>query len=145
MAVNGGVVRQVSALVVGTVVLALTGFMSPALGVPAEEASRDVNGTTLAAHVEHLRWAMQLVNDYYGGKDAPSDWSESWSVSSVDEDAWRTLKEAVRATGDKLLGHLSTPVEWEQEMGRMAMLASYGHTAYHLGAIRQLAKAAKAG
>ena len=114
-------------------------------GVTAEEASRDANGTTLAAHVEHLRWAMQLVNDYYGGKDAPSDWSESWSVSSVDEDAWRTLKEAVRATGDKLLGHLSTPVEWEQEMGRMAMLASYGHTAYHLGAIRQLAKAAKAG
>lgn len=114
-------------------------------GVSAAEASRDVNGTTLAAHVEHLRWAMQLVNDYYGGKEAPPDWSESWSVTTVDEESWRSLREALRTTGETLLTHLSTPVEWDQEMGRMALLASYGHTAYHLGAIRQLAKAVKVG
>lgn len=107
----------------------------------AEQASRQVNGTTLAAHVEHLRWAMQLVNDYYDGQEAPPDWSESWSVTTVDTAGWRDLRDALRATGDNLLRHLAAPVEWDQEMGRMAMLASYGHTAYHLGAIRQLAKA----
>lgn len=109
-------------------------------GLSAEQASRQVNGTTLAAHVEHLRWAMQLVNDYYDGQEAPPDWSESWNVTTVDEGAWRALRNALRTTGDRLLAHLAKPVEWDQEMGRMAMLASYGHTAYHLGAIRQLAK-----
>lgn len=109
-------------------------------GLSAEQASRQVNGTTLAAHVEHLRWAMQLVNDYYDGQEAPPDWSESWKVTAVDNAGWRDLRDALRATGDSLLKHLAAPVEWDQEMGRMAMLASYGHTAYHLGAIRQLAK-----
>src|SRR5690554_1689151 len=109
-------------------------------GLSAEQASRRLNGTTLAAHVEHLRWAMQLVNDYYDGKEAPPDWSESWNVTTVDAGSWRELRDSLRTTGDKLLKQLATPVEWDQEMGRMAMLASYGHTAYHLGAIRQLAK-----
>lgn len=110
-------------------------------GVSAEQASRQVNGTTLAAHTEHLRWAMQLVNDYYVGKEAPPDWSESWQTTTVNEAEWRSLRQAVRSTGEELLSHLHDPIAWGQEMGRMAMLASYGHTAYHLGAIRQLAKA----
>lgn len=112
--------------------------------ISAEQASRPVNGTTLAAHVEHLRWAMQLVNDYYDGKEAPPDWSESWSVTTVSEQAWSELRRSLRETGDTLLSHLSVPVAWDQEMGRLAMLASYGHTAYHLGAIRQLAKQSQA-
>lgn len=107
----------------------------------AEQASQQVNGTTLAAHVEHLMWAIQLVNNYFRGEAAPHDWSESWSVNTVNADAWQSLQEAVQAAGDELLAHLSSPAAWDQEIGRLVMLASYGHSAYHLGAIRQLAKA----
>jgi len=113
--------------------------------VTAEEASRDLGGTSIAAHAEHLRWAIDLVNDYFAGKEPTSDWSESWLVKRVDETAWTALKEALRSAGDRLLAAVPTQHSWHEEFAVNGALASYGHTAYHLGALRQLKKRVREG
>lgn len=106
----------------------------------AEQASRQLNGTTVAAHVEHLRWAMQLLNDEYDGKHGAQHWSESWLVSTVDAAAWDRLRAELRATGERLLANLRRPAPWERASASKSLLFSFGHTAYHLGALRQLRK-----
>ncbi|HEX7001986.1 MAG TPA: DinB family protein [Trueperaceae bacterium] len=106
----------------------------------AEEASRVVAGTTIAAHAEHLRWAIDMVNAYFAGKEPPSDWSESWLVKRVDETAWVALNQAIRRAGDTLLAALPVHHSWHEGFAVNGALASYGHAAYHLGALRQLKK-----
>lgn len=104
----------------------------------AEQASQDAGGITAAAHAEHLRWALQLVNDYFDGKEPTANWSASWSVTEVDDEEWDELRAKVRATGERLLANVSASQRWSDEMSLNGALASYGHTAYHLGALRLL-------
>ena len=111
----------------------------------AEEASRDVAGTTIAAHAEHLRWAIELVNGYFDGRDTPASWAESWSVKRVDADQWDELRRALRTAGDRLLANLPVKHGWREDFAVNGALASYGHAAYHLGALRQLKKVVRAG
>lgn len=106
----------------------------------AQQASRDLEGTTLAAQVEHVRWALQLVNDYFDGVAPTADWSASWLVSEVDDAAWERLRRDMRRTGDRLLSNLANRQRWNEGMNMQGAFASYGHTAYHVGAVRQIRK-----
>lgn len=106
----------------------------------AEQASTEIDGSTAAAHAEHVRWALQLVNDHFAGKEPSGDWSESWLVSRVDQAAWDALRTRLRDAGEQLLTNVRDAQQWGDEMSINGALASYGHTAYHLGALRQLRK-----
>lgn len=114
-------------------------------GLSAEQASIDLDGTTVAAHAEHLRWAIQLANDYFAGIEPTSDWSESWGVAKVDAAAWDGLRNELRKAGAKLLENILGGQDWDDDMAMTGALASYGHTAYHLGALRQLKKRVEGG
>ncbi|MBX3142367.1 MAG: hypothetical protein KF813_01315 [Trueperaceae bacterium] len=109
-------------------------------GLSAEQVSREIGGTTIAAHVEHERWALRLANDYFAGVAPTSDWSASWLVRSVDEPAWDALRQALRSEGETLLRNVETLQDWSKAEGFNGAFACYGHLAYHLGAIRQLRK-----
>lgn len=111
----------------------------------AEQASRPVPGgeASVAAHAEHLRWAIALVNAFFRGAQPGGDWSESWKVSTVDHAAWADLRKALRKEGDELLANIPVKHQWTEEFAINGALTSLGHTAYHLGALRQMAKAAK--
>ncbi|HZJ08381.1 MAG TPA: hypothetical protein VFD39_01675 [Trueperaceae bacterium] len=106
----------------------------------ASQASAEVDGTTVAAHAEHLRWALQLVNDHFAGVEPTGDWSESWLVKEVDAATWNALRSELKEAGTKLLANILELQQWGDGMGITGALASYGHTAYHLGALRQLQK-----
>jgi len=106
----------------------------------AGQASRDIAGSSIAAHTEHLRWAIDLANGYFRGVEPPLDWSPSWAVKTVDDAAWRKLQSEVRRAGDELLGHITTKHGWTIPDMVNGALASYAHAAYHLGAIRQMKK-----
>lgn len=108
----------------------------------ADQASHPLWGSSVAAHAEHLRWAIRLVNDYFGGKQPGADWSESWLVRTVDEAAWHALRQALRQEGAALLANIADKHHWTDEFAVNGALASLGHTAYHLGALRQMAKVA---
>lgn len=116
------------------------GLYGTVSGLTAEQASRELDGTTAAAHTEHVRWAMQLVNDHFDGVEPTSNWSESWKVKAVEERAWAQLRDDLREVGELLLTNLTTRQRWNEGMNMQGALASFGHTAYHVGAVRQLAK-----
>ena len=110
--------------------------------VTAEEASRDVNGTTLAAHAYHMFWAIERANKYFAGQPGGS-WDESWAVHRVTPEDWDELRAEFRRAGDRLLANAAAKQDWRAEGAAHGAIASYGHAAYHLGALRQLKKAAK--
>lgn len=104
----------------------------------AAQASQAFGGTSIIAHAEHVRWAIALVNAYFRGTEPAAAWSESWRVSQLDDKAWRELRNSLREEGSSLLRNIESLHRWDEEAAINGALASLAHTAYHLGAIRQL-------
>ena len=54
----------------------------------AEDASRSVNrGATIAAHAEHVRFGLSLMNQWAregGNPFADARWDDAWKTSAVD-------------------------------------------------------------
>src|SRR5688572_15570104 len=66
--------------------------------ISAQAASASTTGgATIAAHVEHLRFGLDLLNRWARGERAPwknADWSAAWKKPSVTDDEWRALRDA---------------------------------------------------
>ena len=108
----------------------------------AADASRVWNGSTIAAHANHVRFALAASAAWIAGDRSSRDWSESWNVSTVDEAAWRLLQEEIRAGHRDLRRAIESHAASNAEsMG--GALAAVAHAAYHLGAIRQKVVAAR--
>jgi hypothetical protein len=108
--------------------------------LPASGASAlTATGSSVAAHVDHLRYGLSLMNRWSTGQNpfADADWKTSWTRTTVSEDEWRTLRDALRAEASCWLAALRTPRE-VQDIELNGMVASVAHLAYHLGAIRQI-------
>jgi hypothetical protein len=112
----------------------------------AADASRSVNeGATIAAHAQHLRYGLSLMNRWAtrgGNPFADAKWDEAWKVSSVDEAAWTEIREGLRAEARSWMSALSVPRE-VNDLELAGMIGSIAHLAYHLGAIRQIGKAGR--
>ncbi len=109
----------------------------------AAEASRSVNdGATIAAHAQHLRYGLSLMNrwaDEGGNPFANAKWDEAWKISAVDELAWQEIRDGLRHEASRWLEALAAPREVD-DIAFTGMIASVAHLAYHLGAIRQIAR-----
>lgn len=114
--------------------------------ISATDASRAVNeGATIAAHVQHVRYGLSLMNQWArdgGNPFANANWDEAWKTSAVDARAWDEIRAGLRDEAHRWLRALSSPRDvGELELAGMA--ASVAHLAYHLGAIRQISKATR--
>jgi len=116
------------------------GLLGSVEGISAEQASREFAGTSIASHVEHVRWAIEMANGFFRGDSALPSWSESWSIKKVDDAKWEALKAGLKSASAELLGHIGSKQNWQEAVSVTGALASFGHSAYHLGAIRQLRK-----
>ena len=108
--------------------------------VPATAASRlTATGSSLAAHVDHLRYGLSLMNRWSAGEDpfADADWGASWKKTTVTDEHWRTLRAELRAEAARWLNVLRTPRD-VQALELNGMIGSIAHLAYHLGAMRQI-------
>lgn len=109
--------------------------------VTAEAASVSVRpgAPSIAAHCEHVRFYVLALYDFMRGATDKVDWGQSWLVLSVTPSEWDDLKEQLRGAYATLTEHLQSLGAWgDDEVGdAMAILV---HTAYHLGAIRQLVR-----
>lgn len=110
--------------------------------VSAEEASTLVQGTTIAAHVDHTRYYLWMVNTYMKGDKPKLDWSESWKISSVDENTWSRFKVELQSEYTTLVENINSLTSLNEETSN-GILGSLAHSAYHLGAIRQMTKTVK--
>jgi hypothetical protein len=112
----------------------------------AAEASDSVHGgATIAAHVVHTQYGLELLNRWAregGNPFANAKWDEAWKTSKVSEDEWRRIREQLRADAREWLEVLRTPREVTQ-IELNGMIGEVVHIAYHLGAIRQIASTAR--
>jgi len=96
--------------------------------------------TTIAAHVDHVRYSLTLLNRWAAGEENPwasADWNASWQRTSVTEQEWRTLRDDLRREAETWQSAVAVRTDWD-DIAAAGCLASAVHTAYHLGAIRQL-------
>jgi hypothetical protein len=109
----------------------------------AADASRRANeGATIAAHAEHVRYGLSLMNRWAaegGNPFANALWDEAWKVSDVDTARWQEIRNGLRDEAHRWLNALSTPRD-AADVELTGMIASIAHLAYHLGAIRQIAR-----
>src|SRR5687768_16057332 len=114
--------------------------------LPAAGASRSTNdGATVAAHVQHLRYGLSLMNRWAsegGNPFADAKWDEAWSTREVDRPAWAEIRNGLREESHRWLKALDSPRE-VNDVELAGMIASIAHLAYHLGAIRQISKGAR--
>jgi hypothetical protein len=115
--------------------------------ISAHDASaRPMPGkTTIAAHIDHVCYGLSLLNRWSDGEANPwadADWDASWKRTTVTDDQWQTLRDELRRQYTSWRKHLSERREWDS-LSASGSLASVAHTAYHLGAIRQIVAALK--
>jgi len=104
-------------------------------------SSRPMPGkTTIAAHVDHVHYGLTLLNRWAAGEANPwaaADWNLSWQRTTVTADQWRTLRDSLRGQAETWRNAAATRTAWDDTSAAGA-LSSAAHTAYHLGAIRQI-------
>ena len=110
------------------------------------DASRPVNdGATIAAHAQHVRYGLSLMNEWAsegGNPFASAKWDEAWKTSAVDGATWEEIRTGLRDEAHRWLEVLQSPRE-VNEVELAGMAGSVAHLAYHLGAIRQINKGAR--
>lgn len=118
------------------------GFIDTLRSHSAATASR-APGTgrkPICAHANHLLYGIELATRALGGEQGvyqSADWNAAWKLETVSDDEWRTLLERLERQAELLLELVARPREWE----RIALTGTFGipaHTAYHLGAVRQM-------
>src|SRR5262245_2183487 len=79
------------------------------------QASRSANGgATIAAHAQHLRYGLSLMNRWAAeGGDPFSDatWDSAWRTSVVDATAWAEIRNGLRDEAHRWLRVLGAPRE----------------------------------
>jgi hypothetical protein len=109
----------------------------------ADASARAPGRSSVAAHVDHVRYGLELLNRWSRGENpwADADWTASWQRQTVDDRAWEALRKALRTEATAWIEAAGR----EREMDDQALagvLGSVAHLAYHMGAIRQIALAA---
>jgi hypothetical protein len=109
----------------------------------AADASRSVHdGATIAAHAQHVRYGLSLMNQWAidgGNPFANAKWDEAWKISTVGEAEWTEIRDGLGDEVRRWNGVLKVPRD-VQEIELTGMMASVAHIAYHFGAIRQIDK-----
>ena len=111
----------------------------------AQEASvSSAGGATVAAHVDHVRYGLSLMNRWQQGENPfkDADWTASWRIGAVSDEEWRELRNSLQHEAHAWRDGLQTPRD-VNEMGMLGMIGSVAHLAYHLGAIRQISVSAR--
>jgi hypothetical protein len=111
-------------------------------GIDAEAASRRPmpGRTTIANHVDHVHYGFTLLNRWAAGEENPwatADWEASWRRGTLTDGQWKELRDKLRSAVKSWQNTVATRTEWNGITAAGA-ISSAAHTAYHLGAIRQI-------
>ena len=122
------------------------GLLRSLANLSAAQASAIPAGgrSSIAAHVDHLRYGLSLLNRWSQEENpfADADWSASWKRLNVSESEWSSLRADLQSEARKWQTAVDQPRELTDDELK-GYLASAAHLAYHLGAIRQINAAAR--
>jgi hypothetical protein len=96
--------------------------------------------SSIAAHADHVQYGLSLLTRWVGGEENPwatADWNASWKRTTVSEGQWKTLLSNLRRDAEVWRTAVSRMSSLD-DLSASGTLASVAHTAYHLGAIRQI-------
>ena len=110
--------------------------------LPAAAASRTPvpGAASVAAHVDHVCYGLDLMNRWSDGEPNPwanADWAASWTRTRVTDSEWDTLRARLRTAARRWHASLATPRD-STSIEMNGVIASIAHLAYRLGAIRQI-------
>jgi len=113
----------------------------------AAEASTSADGsgnpgTTVASHIEHLRWSLANVNGTLKGDPYQSNWNESWKVTKVNEAEWNLLCVNLRSEVETVCAAIPKQDHLEGPFLN-GLVSLVPHAAYHLATIRQIIERVK--
>lgn len=107
----------------------------------AEQASRRIiiGRPSIAAHANHVRFSLNLLNRWAGGEEpfSTADWASSWAVQAVTAAEWEELRNSLRSEARAWMTAVPVSRTWEP-VSLTGTLASGAHFAYHMGAVRQM-------
>jgi hypothetical protein len=122
------------------------GLLRSLEALPTADASRSLaGGATVAAHAQHLRYGLSLMNRWArdgGNPFADATWDEAWKTNVVTDAQWTEIRNGLREEVHRWKEALATPRE-VSVVELCGLIGSVGHLAYHLGAIRQIAPNAR--
>jgi hypothetical protein len=96
-------------------------------------------GSSVASHAAHLAFHLEVSLRWAQGERGPFDWKASFEPRVVDDAAWAATRARVRAAYAAMAAFARGNTTWsDDDAGGLA--AALAHVAYHLGAIRQIAK-----
>jgi hypothetical protein len=124
-----------------------TSLLETLATLSATEASRPITeaGTSAAGQVYHARFYLRVLNDYMDGQwHEKVNWIQSWQCKSVSESEWDQLRHQLKDDYQKLNAKFQGIADWNDDRRLGGALAIIVHTAYHLGAIRQILRVIKA-
>lgn len=107
--------------------------------IDSDTASVLVNGSSIAAHASHLRLYLEVISSFVKGIARSADWNEGWSVTSVTEPEWDGVREGIAAACRDIEETVAGIRIWDEDKISMVMALTV-HSAYHLGAIKQMIK-----
>lgn len=114
-------------------------FFSTIDNLSAEQVSTYFNEMTIAAHTEHAKFYLDRICEFMRGREEKVNWEQSWLIETVNDAEWSNLRDAVKKSYENVLQTFAEIETWnEDSIGDS--IAIIAHSAYHLGAIRQMAK-----
>jgi len=122
------------------------GLLSSLDKLSASDASSSVHGgATIAAHAQHVRFGLSLMNRWAiegGNPFADAKWDEAWKTSAVNDAQWAEIRAGLADEARTWLEVLRTPRD-VSPVELSGMIGETVHIAYHLGAMRQIAASAR--
>ena len=115
------------------------GFINTINNLSAGQVSQRIGETTIAAQTEHTKFYLDRLCEFMTGRTEAVKWEQSWLIETVNEAEWNALCDAVKKSYENVLRTMADIEVWDgRNIGEP--IAIIAHTAYHLGAIRQIAK-----
>ena len=108
----------------------------------AAEVSREFGDTTIAAQTEHAKFYLDRLCEFMHGRTEAVNWEQSWLIETVSDEEWDMLRAGMRKSYENALLCFAGIETWNDDNTGEA-IAIVAHTAYHLGAIRQMMKSAQ--
>jgi len=118
------------------------GFFTTIDALSAEQVSHEFGDTTIVAQVEHAKFYLDRLCEFIGGRTERVNWEDSWLIETVNDEEWTALRSTVKKAYENALKCLATTDSWDTSKAGMA-IGLIAHSAYHLGAIRQIVKSVK--
>jgi uncharacterized damage-inducible protein DinB len=118
------------------------GMIDTLRSLSAERASTPpgLGRKPVVSHANHVLYGIELANRALGGEQGvykDADWKIAWQLESVSDTEWKKLVDRLEQQSELFIKQVNESREWD-EITLTGSFSIAAHTAYHLGAIRQM-------